>query len=187
MAASMRDVARLAGVSIKTVSNVVNDYPFVRAETRSRVRAALDTLDYRPNTSARGLRTGRTDLIALAIPALDEPYFAGRGLLRQRPAGGRRRPDAAVQRAAGAAGRCGGRLRRHRGGTIHHPEPDQHLSGQAADSRGVGGSAVPPDPRGHGRPAVSVVAGHRLQVRESTVGVPGVPAGGGAFTSDPPG
>ncbi|MEO7261848.1 MAG: LacI family DNA-binding transcriptional regulator [Jatrophihabitantaceae bacterium] len=76
MAASMKDVARLAGVSIKTVSNVVNDYPFVSAETRSRVRAALDTLDYRPNTSARGLRTGRTDLIALAIPALGEPYFA---------------------------------------------------------------------------------------------------------------
>ncbi|HEX8768400.1 MAG TPA: LacI family DNA-binding transcriptional regulator [Jatrophihabitans sp.] len=76
MAASMKDVARLAGVSIKTVSNVVNDYPFVSADTRARVRAALDTLDYRPNTSARGLRTGRTDLIALAIPALDEPYFA---------------------------------------------------------------------------------------------------------------
>ena len=76
MAASMKDVARLAGVSIKTVSNVVNNYPFVSPDTRSRVRAALDALDYRPNTSARGLRTGRTDLIALAIPALDEPYFA---------------------------------------------------------------------------------------------------------------
>jgi LacI family repressor for deo operon, udp, cdd, tsx, nupC, and nupG len=76
VAVSLKDVARLAGVSIKTVSNVVNDYPFVSSETRSRVRAALETLDYRPNTSARGLRTGRTDLIALAIPALDEPYFA---------------------------------------------------------------------------------------------------------------
>ena len=76
MAVSMKDVARLAGVSIKTVSNVVNDYPFVSDETRTRVRAALDTLDYRPNISARGLRTGRTDLIALAVPALDEPYFS---------------------------------------------------------------------------------------------------------------
>jgi DNA-binding LacI/PurR family transcriptional regulator len=76
MAASMKDVARLAGVSIKTVSNVVNDYPFVSVATRSRVRAAVDALDYRPNTSARGLRTGRTDLISLAVPALDEPYFA---------------------------------------------------------------------------------------------------------------
>ncbi len=54
MAASMKDLAQLADVSIKTVSNVVNDYPFVSAGTRARVRAALDTLDYRPNTSARG-------------------------------------------------------------------------------------------------------------------------------------
>ena len=76
MAASLKDVATLAGVSIKTVSNVVNNYPFVSDETRSRVTAALRTLDYRPNMSARGLRTGRTDLIALAVPALDEPYFA---------------------------------------------------------------------------------------------------------------
>jgi DNA-binding LacI/PurR family transcriptional regulator len=76
MAVSLKDVARLAGVSIKTVSNVVNNSPSVSAATRTRVRAALDALDYRPNTSARGLRTGRTDLIALAIPALDEPYFA---------------------------------------------------------------------------------------------------------------
>ncbi len=76
MAVSLKDVARLAGVSIKTVSNVVNDYPFVSPDTRARVRAALEALDYQPNTSARGLRTGRTDLIALAIPALDEPYFA---------------------------------------------------------------------------------------------------------------
>lgn len=76
MAVSLKDVARLAGVSIKTVSNVVNDYPFVSEETRTRVRAALDSLDYRPNISARGLRTGRTDLIALAVPALDEPYFS---------------------------------------------------------------------------------------------------------------
>ncbi|HST50348.1 LacI family DNA-binding transcriptional regulator [Jatrophihabitans sp.] len=76
MAVSLKDVARLAGVSIKTVSNVVNNSPAVSAATAARVRAALEALDYRPNISARGLRTGRTDLIALAIPALDEPYFA---------------------------------------------------------------------------------------------------------------
>lgn len=75
MAASMKDVAGLAGVSIKTVSNVVNQYPFVSESTRARVLEALRTLDYRPNMSARGLRTGVTNLIALAIPVLDEPYF----------------------------------------------------------------------------------------------------------------
>lgn len=76
MAASLKDVASLAGVSIKTVSNVVNDYPFVSAATRARVTAALERLEYQPNLSARGLRTGRSNLIALAVPVLDEPYFA---------------------------------------------------------------------------------------------------------------
>lgn len=72
----MHDVARLAGVSVKTVSNVINDHPHVRPETRERVLSAIDTLAYRPNMSARGLRSGRTGVIGLAIPALRENYFA---------------------------------------------------------------------------------------------------------------
>ncbi|WP_426187919.1 LacI family DNA-binding transcriptional regulator [Microbacterium sp. TWP3-1-2b2] len=72
----MHDVAQLAGVSIKTVSNVINDYPHVRPDTRNRVQAAIDELDYRPNLSARGLRSGRTGVIGLAVPALRENYFA---------------------------------------------------------------------------------------------------------------
>lgn len=76
MGATMHDVARVAGVSIKTVSNVINDYPHVRATTRSRVQAAIDELAYRPNVSARGLRSGRTGVIGLAVPALRENYFA---------------------------------------------------------------------------------------------------------------
>jgi len=73
---TMHDVARLAGVSIKTVSNVINDYPHVRPQTRDRVQAAIDQLDYRPNLSARGLRSGRTGVIGLAVPAISENYFA---------------------------------------------------------------------------------------------------------------
>ena len=76
MGPTMHDVARVAGVSIKTVSNVINDYPYVRSETRSRVQAAIEELDYRPNLSARGLRSGRTGVIGLAVPALRENYFA---------------------------------------------------------------------------------------------------------------
>jgi DNA-binding LacI/PurR family transcriptional regulator len=56
----MSDVARLAGVSHQTVSRVVHDSPSVRPETRDRVVAAMKTLDYRPNSSARALVTGRT-------------------------------------------------------------------------------------------------------------------------------
>lgn len=72
----MLDVAVLAGVSVKTVSNVVNQYVHVSAATRERVQSALDELGYRPNLSARSLRGGRSGLIALAVPELDVPYFA---------------------------------------------------------------------------------------------------------------
>jgi len=76
MSVRLKDVAAHAGVSIKTVSNVVNDYPFVSAELRARVQASLDELDYRPNVTARSLRTGRTGMIGLAVPRLHDPYFA---------------------------------------------------------------------------------------------------------------
>ncbi|TDE09275.1 LacI family DNA-binding transcriptional regulator [Jiangella asiatica] len=71
---TQRDVAKLAGVSVRTVSNVVNDYTYVAEETRARVRQALDELGYRPNLLARGLARGRSGLIALVLP-LDVPYF----------------------------------------------------------------------------------------------------------------
>lgn len=76
MGPTMHDVARVAGVSIKTVSNVINDYPHVRPGTRDRVNEAIEQLDYRPNLSARGLRSGRTGVIGLAVPSLRENYFA---------------------------------------------------------------------------------------------------------------
>ncbi len=76
MGATMQDVALIAGVSIKTVSNVINDYPHVRPTTRNRVLAAIEELGYRPNLSARGLRSGKTGIIGLAVPELRENYFA---------------------------------------------------------------------------------------------------------------
>jgi DNA-binding LacI/PurR family transcriptional regulator len=74
--ARLKDVALLAGVSVKTVSNVVNDYPFVRPTTRAKVQEAIEQLGYRPNMTARSLRSGRSGVIALAVPELDAPYFA---------------------------------------------------------------------------------------------------------------
>jgi DNA-binding LacI/PurR family transcriptional regulator len=76
MAATLHDVARLAGVSIKTVSNVINDYPHIRPTTRERVEAAISELGYTPNLTARNLRSGRTGAIALAVPDLSLAYFA---------------------------------------------------------------------------------------------------------------
>jgi DNA-binding LacI/PurR family transcriptional regulator len=72
----LKDVAALAGVSIKTVSNVVNGYLHVAPETRARVQGAIDQLGYIPNVAARQLRSGRSGVIALALPELQLPYFA---------------------------------------------------------------------------------------------------------------
>jgi DNA-binding LacI/PurR family transcriptional regulator len=76
MGASLRDVAKLAGVSVKTVSNVVNDYAHVTTDTRQRVLRAIDELNYRPNPAARTLRKGRSGIIGLAVPEVGIPYFA---------------------------------------------------------------------------------------------------------------
>lgn len=76
MAVRLQDVAARAGVSVKTVSNVVNGYLHVAPETRARVEAAVAELGYRPNLFARTLRGGRSGIIALAIPELSVPYFA---------------------------------------------------------------------------------------------------------------
>lgn len=75
MVARLRDVAEAAGVSIRTVSNVVNDFPHVKPEVRRRVQEAIDELGYKPNLAARQLRRGRTGMIALAVPDLQVPYF----------------------------------------------------------------------------------------------------------------
>lgn len=76
MTATLHDVARLASVSIKTVSNVINDRPNIRPATRERVEQAIAELGYTPNLTARNLRSGRTGAIALAVPDLALSYFA---------------------------------------------------------------------------------------------------------------
>ncbi|MFD0774469.1 LacI family DNA-binding transcriptional regulator, partial [Streptomonospora algeriensis] len=76
MGISLKDVAERAGVSVKTVSNVVNGYRHVTPATRQRVQQVIDELGYRPNLTARHLRKGRTGIIAIALPELGNPYFA---------------------------------------------------------------------------------------------------------------
>jgi len=75
-AATMADVARVAGVSKKTISNYFNGYPYIRPETRARIEAAVAELNYKLNVSARNLSSGRTGTIALAMPEIAHPYFA---------------------------------------------------------------------------------------------------------------
>jgi DNA-binding LacI/PurR family transcriptional regulator len=89
-AVTLAEVARAAGVSPRTVSNVVNGYVHVAPHTRDRVQAVVDALGYRTNAAARTLRTGRTGLLGLVVPALDQPYFAelARAVVREATAAG---------------------------------------------------------------------------------------------------
>jgi DNA-binding LacI/PurR family transcriptional regulator len=73
---TLKDVAAHVGVSAKTVSNVVNGTGWVTDDLATRVRAALVELGYRPNLAARQLKSGRSGMIALALPDLSQPYFA---------------------------------------------------------------------------------------------------------------
>ncbi|RCK69480.1 LacI family transcriptional regulator [Desertihabitans brevis] len=74
--ARLKDVAARAGVSVKTASNVINNYPHITPATRARVEQAIRELHYRPNLSARQLKHGKAGFLALAVPAMESPYFA---------------------------------------------------------------------------------------------------------------
>jgi LacI family transcriptional regulator, repressor for deo operon, udp, cdd, tsx, nupC, and nupG len=73
---TLRDVALRAGVSTRTVSNVVNDFHHVSPTMRAKVQVALDELNYTPNLLARSLRQGRTGIITLLVPDIAVTYFA---------------------------------------------------------------------------------------------------------------
>lgn len=73
---TLADVAERAGVSAKTVSNVILGRPHVAAATRERVEQAVRDLGYQANPAGRGLTSGRTGRIAVVIPKLYQPYFA---------------------------------------------------------------------------------------------------------------
>ena len=74
--ATIRDVARVAGVSDGTVSNTLNRPHLVNAETRDRVRQAMQTVGYVPNAAARALRVGRSRTIGLVVLDFGNPFFA---------------------------------------------------------------------------------------------------------------
>ena len=75
MAATIKDVARRAGVSVITVSRVINGAEYVRAETRARVQAAIDELHYVPNQLASSLRSRQNDTLALVVPDIATTFW----------------------------------------------------------------------------------------------------------------
>lgn len=76
MKPTIAEVARRAGVSVGTVSNVLNDKPHVAPPTRRRVLRALHALNYHPNGVARSLRTRRTLTLGLVVLDLSNPFYA---------------------------------------------------------------------------------------------------------------
>jgi LacI family transcriptional regulator len=74
--ATIREVAKTAGVSYATVSHVINNTRLVSKETRERVLAAMEALQYRPNALARSLRQGKTHTLGLVLPDSANPFFA---------------------------------------------------------------------------------------------------------------
>src|SRR5204863_1837928 len=74
--ATVRDVARRAGVSVSTVSHVLNGTRFVSDELRERVLAAIDELDFEPNAAGRMLSLRRSNTIGLIVSDIRNPFFA---------------------------------------------------------------------------------------------------------------
>ncbi|MCR8633843.1 LacI family DNA-binding transcriptional regulator [Paenibacillus radicis (ex Xue et al. 2023)] len=73
--ATIRDVAKLAGVSVATVSRVINQSGYVNKQTEDKIMKSMRELQYTPNTLARGLANKKTDSIALIIPNITNPFF----------------------------------------------------------------------------------------------------------------
>ncbi|MEN3202123.1 MAG: LacI family DNA-binding transcriptional regulator [Atribacterota bacterium] len=73
---SIKDVAKLAGVSVSTVSRVINKRGKTSKETEEKVWRAIEILQYRPNLLARSLRSQKTKLLGLLVPDIDSPFFA---------------------------------------------------------------------------------------------------------------
>src|SRR5579871_1191051 len=72
---TIKQVAAKAGVSVATVSYVLNSVRKVRPETKERVMKVARALRYSPNTVARGLVTGRSSIVGLIVPDIQNPFF----------------------------------------------------------------------------------------------------------------
>lgn len=128
--ATISDVAKKAGVSTASVSSVINGKSRVSAATEARILAAIDSLGFHINPSARQLRTGKTGAIGLVVPELNRPYFGqlathladlleqeGKHLVMQRSGGSKEQELAAASFA---------RLRMYDGVIISVVDVDPH-------------------------------------------------------------
>lgn len=75
--ASIQDVAKIAGVSIATVSRYINNPDQVKSATRDKVQKAITSTGYSPNTLARNFRRGKSGIILVVVPTIADPFFEG--------------------------------------------------------------------------------------------------------------
>ncbi|SUB24139.1 HTH-type transcriptional repressor PurR [Avibacterium avium] len=73
--ATIKDVAKMAGVSTTTVSHVINKTRFVAPETEKQVRDAIQALNYSPSAVARSLKVNTTKSIGMIVTTSEAPYF----------------------------------------------------------------------------------------------------------------
>ncbi|MFF2447826.1 LacI family DNA-binding transcriptional regulator [Neobacillus sp. NPDC058068] len=73
---NIRDLAKMAGVSVTTVSRVLNNHPYVSADKRNAILVAIKQSNYQPNINAVHLSMGKTFLVGVVVPFIDHPYFA---------------------------------------------------------------------------------------------------------------
>lgn len=87
---TLREIADAAGVSIATVSYVLNGRGAISADTRQRIRKVIKKLGYRQNQAARAMKTGRTAIIGLVFPNIENPFFSSlaRSILNEAEANG---------------------------------------------------------------------------------------------------
>jgi LacI family repressor for deo operon, udp, cdd, tsx, nupC, and nupG len=73
---NIRQIAKLAGVSVATVSRVLNNYPYVKEEKRKAVWEAVEKLNYTKNINAVHLAKGKTSMVGVVLPYVNHPYFS---------------------------------------------------------------------------------------------------------------
>lgn len=106
----MRDVAKRAGVSVSSVSLVINGTGYVSRDMREKVEQAMRELDYVPNELARNFYHGKTDIIGVIVPTIQHPFFATLTAHLQHEFAPRSADDAVLHR----------RLRERRGAVRRH-------------------------------------------------------------------
>lgn len=76
MAVTLKDIAKVAGVSYATVSRALSNHPDVNYDTRERIKKIAEEMNYVPDPSARGLKGKNTNMIGLIVPDISNPFFA---------------------------------------------------------------------------------------------------------------